>query len=430
MNNIFNGLKPIIGMQFIQSVNQKSKTRTMQAKNQLAGIIAAALILTFSACKKEDSLTNPGTGGSATTNDLISEKGTNPDEAVFTEEAIARHGQRRGYVYTESNDASQNVIHVYARNANGTLSPDGTTASGGIGTSSGLGSQGAVVLSVNNRWLFAVNAGSNSISSFQVHNDGSLTLAHTAGTSGIRPVSISVHGHLVYVVNAGSDNIAGFTLGAGGSLTPINGSVQSLSTTGAGAAQISFSPNGNYLFVTEKATNMITTFHVNGNGVTGTGTSTASVGQTPFGFEFARNNYMVVSNAAGGAAGLSSVTSYSGINSGNLNAVNGAVANNQAAACWIAVTKHGRFAFATNTASNNISSYYVAHNGALYLIHAAIPSDDGPLDMVIASNNFNAYTLNGAANTIGEYNRTLLGGLNAIGSLSNIPDHAAGLATF
>ena len=402
----------------------------MYHKNQLAGLIAAALILTFSACKKESSFTNPGASGSTSTNDLISEKGANPDEAIFTENALARHGQNRGYVYTESNEAAQNVILVYAQNANGTLTADGTTASGGTGTSAGLGSQGAVVLDANHHWLFAVNAGSNSVSSFEVHNDGSLTLAHTASTSGVKPISISVHGNLVYVVNAGSDNIAGFTLEAGGSLTPINGSVQSLSTTPAGAAQISFSPNGNYLFVTEKATNMITTFHVNGSGVAGAGTSSASVGQTPFGFEFARNNFMVVSNAAGGAAGLSSATSYSGINSGNLNAVNGAVANNQAAACWIAVTQFGRFAFATNTASNNISSYYVAPNGALYLINSAIPSDAGPLDMVVASNNFNAYTLNGAAHTIGEYNRTLLGGLNSIGSLANIPDHAVGLATF
>ncbi len=402
----------------------------MQTKNQLLGTIAAALILTFSACKKEESFTNPGTSNSTASSDLISEKGENPDEAVFVEDASARHGQKRGYVYTQSNDASQNVIYVYAQNANGTLSPDGTTASGGTGTSAGLGSQGSVVLDANHHWLFAVNAGSNSVSSFEVHNDGSLSLAHTASTSGVMPISISVYNNYLYVVNAGSDNIAGFTLGAGGSLTPIAGSVQSLSTSGAGAAQISFSPNGNYLYVTEKATNKITKFPVSGSGVAGAGSSSASVGQTPFGFEFARNNYMVVSNAAGGAAGLSSASSYAGANAGNLNAVNGIVANNQAAACWIAVTAYGRFAFATNTASDNISSYYVAPNGGLYLIAAAIPSGDGPVDMVIAGNNFHAYTLCAGDHTIQEYRRTLLGGLYSIGVLTNVPDHAVGLATF
>ena len=67
----------------------------MQTKNQLAGIIAAALILTFSACKKENSFTNPATTSSTSTNDLISERGTNPDEAVFTEDANARHAARK-----------------------------------------------------------------------------------------------------------------------------------------------------------------------------------------------------------------------------------------------------------------------------------------------------------------------------------------------
>ena len=165
-------------------------------------------------------------------------------------------------------------------------------------------------------------------------------------------------------------------------------------------------------------------------GVAGSGMSMASVGQTPFGFEFARNNFMIVSNAAGGAAGAGSATSYSGANNGNLSSVNGAVPNNQGAPCWVAVSKHKRYAFVTNTASNNISSYYVATNGVLTLVQSAITSDAGPLDMVIAGNNYNAYTLNGGAHTIGEYNRTANGGLNVIGSIPGIPDHAAGLAAF
>ena len=273
-------------------------------------------------------------------------------------------------------------------------------------------------------------SGDNSVSSFHINYNGDLNLAHTVSSEGIRPVSVTTMGNILYVVNAGSDNINGFKIGTGGSLTALAGSTQSLSATGAGAAQISFSPNGHFLYVTEKATNNISRFSINGSGVASPGTATASTGQTPFGFEFARNKYMVVSNAAGGAAGLSSATSYSGTNSGNLSAVNGAVTNNQAAACWIATTSFGRFAFATNTASDNISSYYVAANGALYLINAAIPSGDGPIDMVVAGNNYNAYVLCGADHTIQEYNRTLFGGLNLIGSVSGLPIKASGLAVW
>ncbi|MEP7171084.1 MAG: beta-propeller fold lactonase family protein [Bacteroidota bacterium] len=192
-------------------------------------------------------------------------------------------------------------------------------------------------------------------------------------------------------------------------------------------AEISFSPNGNYLYVTEKNTNMITTFHVSGNGVAGAETSEASVGQTPFGFDFARD-YMVVSNAAGGAPGAGSATSYSGTNTGNLNDANGAIANNQGAPCWVASTHFGRFAFTANTASDDISSYYVSPSGSLYLIHATIPSGDAPADMVVASNNFYVYARCGGDHTIQGYTRTLLGGLNQNGSVTNLPDHAAGLA--
>jgi 6-phosphogluconolactonase (cycloisomerase 2 family) len=210
----------------------------------------------------------------------------------------------------------------------------------------------------------------------------------------------------------------------------ISGSVRSLSGTGVVAPQISFSPNGSYLYVTEKATNLITEFHVNANGVAGMGSSTASTGVTPFGFEFGRNDYMIVSNAVGGAAGAGSATSYKGANVGNLDDVNGAVANNQAAPCWVAVTKHGRYAFTTNTASDNISSYYIAPNGGLYLVHEAIPSGDAPIDMVMSGNNFYSYVLCASDNTIQEYKRTLLGGLNHIGSIPNLPDFAAGLAAW
>lgn len=71
--------------------------------------------------------------------------------------------------------------------------------SGCSGTGKLLGSQGALELDKNNKWLFAVNEGSNSVSSFKVQDDGSLTLAHTEGSKGKTPVSLSVHDNMLYV---------------------------------------------------------------------------------------------------------------------------------------------------------------------------------------------------------------------------------------
>src|SRR5262249_16257162 len=64
-----------------------------------------------------------------------------------------------GAVYTESNAVDGNVVLVYERSLDGRLRAAGAVKTGGTGTGSGLGSQGAVALSDNERWLLAVNAG-------------------------------------------------------------------------------------------------------------------------------------------------------------------------------------------------------------------------------------------------------------------------------
>lgn len=313
---------------------------------------------------------------------------------------------------------------------NGSLDADGSVASGGNGTGAPLGSQGALVLDKNEDWLYAVNAGSNSVSSFKVNSNGSLSLQHTVASGGTTPVSVAVHGNLMYVLNRGSDNIHGFTVNNNGTITAIAGSSKPLSGSKVDAPQISFTPDGDWVVVTEKATNKISTYKVNNNGAVNNGIFTTSVGNTPFGFAFGRGDYMIVSNAVGGAAGQGSATSYRTGNDGVPEAVNGARANYQSAPCWVAVTKHGRYAFITNTASNNISSYYVAPHGALYLVESnAANSGMGPLDIVVAENNFYVYALNAGSHSISIYHRTLFGGLHAVGTESGLPAGTTGLAT-
>ncbi len=96
------------------------------------------------------------------------------------------------------------------------------------------------------------------------------------------------------------------------------GSTKPLSGTAVDAPQISFTPNGDWIVVTEKATNIISTFKVKNDGAVNQGIFTPSTGQTPFGFAFSRDLFMIVSNAAGGAAGAGSTTSYFTGNNGNL----------------------------------------------------------------------------------------------------------------
>src|SRR5262245_8133216 len=164
---------------------------------------------------------------------------------------------RTGAVYVLSNQADANRVLVFDRLRDGSLAAAGSAPTGGFGTGSGLGGQGALTLSRNRQWLFAVSAGSDELSVFRVGNDG-LTLTDIAASGGDQPISVTSVDGLVYVLNAGgAGNIAGFTLSEDGRLTPIAGSTRPLSGAAVtGPAQIQFDPAGEQLLVTEKMTNL------------------------------------------------------------------------------------------------------------------------------------------------------------------------------
>ncbi len=61
-----------------------------------------------------------------------------------------------GAVYTMTNAAEGNAVKTYVRAPDGTLTPSTTYSTGGLGLGAGLGNQGGLVLSDNERWLFVV----------------------------------------------------------------------------------------------------------------------------------------------------------------------------------------------------------------------------------------------------------------------------------
>src|SRR5437867_7368069 len=275
-----------------------------------------------------------------------------------------------GAAYTISNDAAGNAVLVLERASDGTLSPAATFDTGGLGSGGGLGSQGAVVLSQNNQLLFVVNAGSNEISALRVNPHG-LSLLGTVDSGGIQPISLTVHGDLLYVLNAGGDgSITAFNVSAEGELTQVAGSTRALSSNAAGPAQVQFSPDGQFLVVTEKATNKISTYTVGEDGLATGPNVQQSAGATPFGFDFDNKGHLIVSEAFGGAPNASAVSSYSLSGGGDLSVITASAGDTESAACWIVVTKDGRFAYTTNTGSGSVSGYRIAADGRLALLDA------------------------------------------------------------
>ncbi|MGD8276699.1 MAG: beta-propeller fold lactonase family protein [Gemmatimonadota bacterium] len=343
-------------------------------------------------------------------------------------------GGSRGTVYTMTNDAAGNTVLAFDRAADGTLAPAGMYSTGGLGTSAGLGNQGGLVLSENGRWLFVVNAGSNDVSVFSRSPDGTLTLSDREPSGGSMPVSVTNSGWNVYVLNAGgSGNIAGLRLSPGGSLSPIAGSVQALSQAGGtGPAQIGFTRNGRQLVVAEKATNLLGVYALDGSGAADPGVFNASSGATPFGFGFDNRGRLIVSNAAGGAPNASSVSSYQVLADGTLQVLAGAVPDHQTAACWIAITRNGLFAYTTNAASNSTSGYRIGGQGGLSLLDAngvTGVNSGGPIDAAISRTGGEyLYVLSGGAQSIDAFRVGPDGSLAPVGVQGGLPAGTNGLA--
>jgi 6-phosphogluconolactonase (cycloisomerase 2 family) len=114
-------------------------------------------------------------------------------------------------------------------------------------------------------------------------------------------------------------------------------------------AQVSFSPDGELLVVTEKATNIIDVYTVGADGRPSGPMVRQSNGMTPFGFAFADRASLIVSEAFGGMPNQSAVSSYRADASANLNVVSGSVPDTQTAACWIVIGNDGRHVFTSNT---------------------------------------------------------------------------------
>jgi len=380
--------------------------------------------------------------------------GASGDDALGDDSAVASAGAI--YALTNQHDPSQqisaaddaaiesdrvNQVAAYSRDEDGTLSLLGVYDTGGVGENirnSGanpLASQDPLIVSKDRRFVFAVNAGSESISSFTVNDDYSLSPADlgvpTGGNSGAQnPVSLTQYEDILYVVNTGnfvdgngneldalpSDrnrsnaSIIGFRIGDDGSLTEIEGS--ELIGYGANAGSIEFSDTGRDLYITERRTNDIVHIRLEDgvplrydSGEVRT-TRIPSITAQPFGtdlYPIEGGSILFVSEGNNGAAGLSALSSYRIEDSGALTGISlssgvegDPLVTDHTFGCWVEFveTPNGDFAYVSNTPDGVITSFSVGDEGGLTRLEASagttgIDGDDtqngvGVLDAEIA----------------------------------------------
>lgn len=322
-----------------------------------------------------------------------------------------------------TNREAMNEVIAFYRDTNGILTFMGSYPTYGRGTGTRkvspatandgidpLVSQGSLSLSREARSLFAVNAGSNSISSFIITDSGGLVLADVKPSEGAQPNSVDVFGDLLYVSNVGNaanqfrSNISGFRIEENGRLTHIPGSIHSLSTINAQPTQVLFTPDGSKIVVTELTTDRLSVFHVNKNGTVTGPIINDSNGTRPLGSYFLSSGILLVTEVASSA-----LSSYSMSDNGILNVISGSVPNGQKTACWVTTTRNERFAYTTNTLSGTISTYRIDDSGKLTVLGHITSTPVGeptgiPIDVGVSKDGRNFYTLNGNRGTISVFN--------------------------
>ena len=281
--------------------------------------------------------------------------------------------------------------------------------------------------------LIAVNAGSDSVSTFRVDGDR-LVREGVVPSGGQFPTSVAVRNGLVYVLNAGgAGTLQGFRI-QGDSLRAIPDSARSLGLDNGNPpnfltapGQVGFTPNTGQLIVTTKASGTgatVDVFRVDRDGrLSENPTQTQSATPVPFAFTFTPSGRLAM-----GEAGASFVTTYAVESNGELSDPRSQT-DNQTALCWI--LRVGDFYYVSNTGSNNLSAYTISAEGQPSLVGEdgiVATTKPGPIDLTSPSGSAFLYAQTGSG-TVHEYQVNGDGSLSEIGSVEGLPAGMEGIAS-
>jgi DNA-binding beta-propeller fold protein YncE len=326
-------------------------------------------------------------------------------------------------VFVQTDNLAGNQVVAYDRAGRGQLTLAGTYDTGGLGgqlTGSvvdHLASQGSLGYDPARGLLYAVNAGSNTVSVFAVSGDR-LRLRQVVGSGGTFPVSVAVRGGLVYVLNAeNGGSVQGYYVVLG-HLIPIPGSNRPLGLNPDATpqytntpGQVAFSPDGAQLIVTTKDnTNAIDVFGVRAGGrLSAQPTVNSEPGTVPFAITFDPAGHLVIADA-----GTNAVSTFA-LSPGGTVTLLDAVGTGQSATCWVA--PDGGLLFASNAGSATISGYVSSAGGALTLL-GQTPTDPGTVDAAVTPGGRFLYVQTGGNGVVDEFAVGQGGSLTEVGHVT------------
>ena len=339
--------------------------------------------------------------------------------ALLVSPALADQGPPGGAVFVQTDDPTGNTVVVYDRSGDGSLHRAGDYRTGGLGgvldgsVVDHLASQGSLTYDRANRLLYAVNAGSDTITVFGVDGDR-LVRRQVLPSFGDFPVSVTTHGRLVYVLNARrGGSIQGY-LRVGGGLVPVPPWHRGLGLDPTATpefthtpGQVAFSAQGDQLIVTTKANgDAVDVFGIDRlGGPSLRPVTTVLAGAVPFAVAFDAHG-----NLALAEAGPNAVATFALDRRGTLSKLAEAPTG-QAATCWV-VNVGGRL-YVSNAGSGTVSVF----DGALAPV-GLTPTRAGTVDAAASADGRFLYVQTGAAGGVDAFRVAPDGTLSAVQSVT------------
>ncbi|MFJ9028208.1 lactonase family protein [Streptomyces sp. NPDC102274] len=333
-------------------------------------------------------------------------------------------------VFVQNDRVVGNQVIAYSRDADGSLHRHTVYGTGGKGGVLGgsvvdhLASQGSLTYDPHHKLLYAVNAGSNTVTVFAVEGDR-LHRKQIITSGGVFPVSVTTHGDRVFVLNAREGgSIQGFRLKEG-KLHRVEAWHRALHlNTGAAPefthtpGQVAFTPDGSQLVVTTKlGGNSIEIFHLDREGaLSHKPVVDSKPGAQPFGLTFDAKNRLVVADGV-----ENSLLTFRIHKDGRTTLVDDAPTGQQAT-CWVSRT--GDHFFASNAGSNTVTRFHQDREARLERL-GNTRTGTGTVDSSITPDGHFLYVQTGGAGAVDAFRIHRDGSLTKI-STTKVPDGVGG----
>lgn len=323
-------------------------------------------------------------------------------------------------VFVQTDGLAGNAVVAYDRAPDGTLHQAGTYPTGGLGGAltgavvDHLASQGSLVY--DRGLLYAVNAGSDTLTVFAVRGDRLIRL-EVLPTGGSFPVSVTAHGAFVYVLDAraggavqGYARIGDFLVRVPSYNRPLGLDPTQTPEFTHTPGQVAFTPDGTHLVVTTKGNgSAIDVFAVDRfGGLSQHPVVTPEPGAVPFAVSFDAGGHLVVAEA-----GTNALATFRIDPSGAVLPIAQA-ATGQAATCWIA-SDGARF-YASNAGSATLSGYTDAGSGTLTALGNSA-TGPGTVDAAVTSDGRYLYVQTGGNGGVDGFRVNADGSQTAVGSV-------------